>query len=267
MSAVTESNLKRAFADIIQGIERRELWLYLGWRDVKSHYNRSVIGPFWLTLSMGMMVAGLGVLYSQIFSIAVEDYLPNLAIGLIVWGLINGIVTGGCHIYNAAGPALRQLRMPLSIFVYQFVWGQLLTFAHNFIIYLIIIGVFGINPGWNVLLFIPAIVLVVLNGVLISFILGPLCARFRDIPMMVASVMQIVFFMTPIIWSAETLSRRHFILGANPFYHFIEIIRDPLLGGTGTLENWGACVAITVVLGIVAANFYARYRARIVYWS
>lgn len=259
--------MRSALADLRQGIARRELWIYLGWRDVKRHYNRSVLGPFWLTLSMGVMVLGLGLLYSQIMKVDVAHYLPNLAIGLISWGLISGVIVGACNIFSAAGGSLRQIHMPLSIHVYQFVWSQVLTFAHNFIIYFIIIAFFGINPGWSSLLFIPAVTLIIINGIFISLILGPLCARFRDIPMIVGSVMQLAFFMTPIIWSAKTLEGRGLVLAANPFYHFIEIVRDPLLGGTATITNWLACIGMTIALGIVGTAFFARYRARVVYWS
>ncbi len=267
MASARDGNLAKALADMGQSIKRRELWLYLGWRDVKSQYNRSIIGPFWLTLSMGVMVLGLGVLYSQILSIDVAVYLPKLAIGLIVWGLINGTVIGACRVFISAGSALRQLRLPVSVFVFQFVWGQLISFAHNFLIYIVVALVFAINPGWAVLLFVPAMIIVVLNGFFVSLVLGPLCARFRDVPMIVASVMQIVFFMTPIIWSADAMSHRSFLLTANPFYHLIEIIRDPLLGRPGTFENWMVSVGLTVALGAFATAFFARYRARIVYWS
>ena len=99
MATRAKSNTMRALDDIRGGFDQRELWLYLGWREIKSQYSRSIIGPLWLTLSMGMMVLGLGVLYSQILKIDVANYLPRLAIGLIVWGLINGIIIGACRIF------------------------------------------------------------------------------------------------------------------------------------------------------------------------
>lgn len=267
MSAQSHSRLARAWDDLRGGIDRRELWLFLGWRDVRSHYRRTVIGPLWLTLSMGMMVLGLGILYSEIFQVDVATYLPNLAVGLIGWGLINGLVVGACDVLTANGPALRQVRLPLSVHLYQFVWGQLLTFAHNFVIYIAIVFVFAIWPSWKTLLFFPAIGLVLLNGVFVSMILGPLCARYRDVPLIISSVMQIAFFMTPIIWSAERMPKRALLLDANPFYHFIEIVRDPLLGRAASLENWTVAILLTGIVGIVAVAFFARYRARVVYWS
>jgi ABC-2 type transport system permease protein/lipopolysaccharide transport system permease protein len=263
----SQPRLLAVLQDIRDGIAQRELWLFLGWRDVKKHYSRSVIGPFWLTLSMGFMVLGLGVLYSEIFGMDISEYLPMLAIGLILWGIINGLVTGSCTVFSRSGHAMRQIRLPFTVYVFQFVWEQTLTFLHNFLIYIAVALFFGINPGLNIVLFVPALALILLNGVFISMILGPFCARFRDVPMIVTSVMQIVFFMTPIIWSADRMPQRAWLLSANPFYHFIEIVRSPLLGRTGTLENWAVSIGITLVMACVALAFFARTRSRIAYWS
>lgn len=259
--------MRECLADFSKGLGLRELWLFLGWRDVRKHYQRSLLGPFWLTLSMGFMVLGLGVLYSQIFKQPIQDYLPFLAVGFITWGLISGLIVGSCDVYSSAASSVRQVRMPLSIYVYQFVWRQIITFGHNFIIYIAVALYFGLWPGLNGLMFLPAFVLITANGFFMAMILGPLCARFRDIPMIIQSVVQIVFFMTPILWDAKQVPERALFLHANPFYHFIEIIRDPLLGHAASLENWGVCLAITLAMGFVAFHFFARYRPRIAYWA
>ncbi|WP_244630963.1 ABC transporter permease [Aureimonas sp. ME7] len=253
--------------DFSEAIKLHELWLFLGWRDVKKHYSRSVLGPFWLTLSMGVMVAGLGVLYSQIFKQDVATYLPFLAIGFIMWGLIAGLINGACEIYSSAAASVRQIRMPLSVYILQFVWRQLLTFGHNFVIYILVAIIFDIWPGVTGLLFFPALAILLLNGVFAAMILGPLCARFRDIPLIVSSVVQVVFFMTPILWNATMLPDRAVFLTLNPFYHLIEILRDPLLGSPALLQNWLACIGMTIVMGLVAFTFFSRYRTRIAYWA
>ncbi|MBB3935470.1 ABC transporter permease [Aureimonas phyllosphaerae] len=259
--------LRAAGADFLAGLRMHELWLFLGWRDVQKHYSRSVLGPLWLTLSMGVMVAGLGVLYSQIFRQDISSYLPFLAIGFIMWGLISGLITGACDIYSSAAASVRQVRMPLSVYVFQFVWRQLLTFGHNFVIYILVAIIFGIWPGMTGLLFFPALLILILNGVFAGMILGPLCARFRDIPLIIASVVQVVFFMTPILWSSHMLPDRAVLLAINPFYHLIEILRDPLLGQPALLQNWLACIGLTILMGTIAVLFFARFRARIAYWA
>ncbi|MFC3218179.1 ABC transporter permease [Tianweitania populi] len=259
--------LATVWNDLREGFRLRELWLFLGWRDVRRHYQRSVLGPLWLTLSMGIMVAGLGILYSQIFKMDIREYLPFLAIGFIMWGFIGGTITASCNVFSNAAGSIRQIRLPLSVYVFQFVWSQLIAFGHNFVIYIIIAALFGINPGFQVLLAVPALILIALNGMFCAMILGPLCARFRDIPMIIASIIQVAFFMTPILWSATQIPERAVFVNINPFYHFIEIARDPLLGQTGSLLNWLVCIGITIVMGVLALAFFSRFRARIAYWA
>lgn len=260
-------NRERAVADIAGGLSRWELWVYLGWRDVRKHYRRSVIGPFWLTLSMGIMVLGIGVLYSQIFRMDLAVYLPYMAVGIILWGLISRLVNGACTVFTQAGSALRQVKVPLSVYIFEFVWSQLLTFAHNFVIYIIVAIVFAVPLGWSALLFLPALFMIILNGFFAAMILGPICARFRDVPMIVGSLMQLLFYMTPIVWHGEQLPKGLWLFMLNPLYHFIEIVRAPLMGRPIEPESWVICTVITVVTGIAAFMFFARYRARIVYWS
>lgn len=267
MAGSRTNRLAAAYEDIRDGLRMYELWLFLGWRDTKKHYSRSLLGPLWLTLSMGIMVGSLGFLYSTIFKMEISTYLPFLAVGFIMWGLIGNSITAACNIFSTAAPAIRQIKLPYSVYIFQFTWVQFVTFGHNFIIYVIVAVIFGIWPTLNTLLLIPALTLILLNSVFAAMILGPLCARFRDIPMIVASIIQVTFFLTPIIWSATQIRERAVFVGANPFYHFIEIARDPLLGGSGTLGNWLTCGGITVGMGIAAFLFFARFRARIAYWA
>ena len=99
--------------DFARGLGLRELWLYLGWRDVQKHYRRTMLGPFWLTLSMGVLVAGLGVLYSQIFSTPIREYLPYIAVGFIVWTLIGTSLNGALQrLHPGCRPRSGRYRCP-----------------------------------------------------------------------------------------------------------------------------------------------------------
>ena len=162
---------------------------------------------------------------------------------------------------------IRQVRLPLSVHVFQFMWKHVITFLHNITIFVLLACIFGIWPGVNGLLFFPAMMLLLLNGVWAALILGPISARFRDIPPIVASLTQICFFLTPVFWSPSALPDRALFLAFNPFYHFIQIARQPLLGETASALNWAVCTGITIVLGIVAVLFFSRFRSRIAYWA
>jgi len=242
------------------------LWTFLGWRDVAKNYSRSVLGPLWLTLSMGVTVASLGLLYSQIYKINVSEYLPFLAVGFILWNLIGGSITEACHVFSGSGHFIRQTNLPLTIYTMRLVCTQLIVFAHNFLIYIAVALIFRIWPGPIILLLLPALAIISLNCLFAGMILGPLCARFRDVPLIIASVVQVAFFLTPIIWRADLLPDRAYFVQYNPFYHLLEIARVPLLGGTIHTESWIVCLVMTAVHGLIAFSVFARVRSRIAYW-
>jgi ABC-2 type transport system permease protein len=257
---------ERALHDIRAGWNRRELWMTLGIQDIRQRYRRSKLGPFWITLSMAIMVLALGLLYSQIFGQDVQDYLPFLAAGFVIWGLIASLINDGCQCFIQADGMIRQLNAPLSIYAYRGLWSILIAFVHNIWVFLGVALWFGVDLNWN-LLWVPiALLALLINGMWMALFLGLLSTRFRDVPLIVGSIVQVLFFITPIIWKPEMLPGRALWLDANPFYHLVEIMRAPLLGQTPTLSNWLTVMAIAVVGWAVALFFYSAYRWRIAYW-
>ena len=255
-----------ALRDVVEGAGAFRLWGMLGWQDIRQRYRRSTLGPFWLTISMGALVGGLGVLYSGLFKMDVADYLPFVAAGLILWGLISGLITEGCAVFIDAEATIKQVNLPLSVHVYRVVWRNFIVFAHNIIIYVAAAVFFSIQPGWIGLLALPGLVLFCLNGVWMGLLLGLISARFRDVPQIVASVVQVTFFLTPIIWKPELLPDRAFMLDFNPFFHLMELVRAPSLGQAPGLSSWLATLGITLGGWLVTLLIYRRYRWRIAYW-
>ena len=264
---LNSNQLNKAVADLINGWQARELWITMGLHDTRQRYRRSFLGPFWITISMGVMVAAIGLLYGKIFKQNLAEYLPFLCCGYVSWGLISGLILDGTRSFIAAETMIRQITAPISIYVYRSVWTNLITFAHNIWIYVIVALWFGVNPGWAGLLLIPALVIVLINGMWVGLLIGLFGVRFRDVPMVVQSVVQVLFFVTPIIWRPEMLPGRAVLLNLNPFYHFVEIIRGPLLGRIPSPENWAAVVLVTLIGWGVAMLFYSAYRWRTAYWA
>jgi ABC-2 type transport system permease protein len=263
---VRRYRVRKAVADLVDGVEQRELWTTLGWHDIRQRYRRSFVGPFWLTLSMGLMIAGLAYLYSGLFGQNIERYLPYVATGMIVFNLISALATEGALVFIGSSQLILQLRAPLSIYVYQLVWRNLIIFAHNISIYLLVLLFVKVDLGWNFFLAFIGLFLVSLNGVWIGLILGTVSARFRDVPPIVASIMQIVFFLTPIFWLPSAVSNRAWFVHLNPFYYLVEVVRMPLLGTTPPLSMWLVVIGINCACAVVAIAFFSGYRQRIAYW-
>jgi lipopolysaccharide transport system permease protein len=258
--------IAKAWSDMIAGLAAWRLWVRLGWNDILQRYRRSILGPFWLTASMAIMIVALGILYAGLFNTPVEDFLPFLCVGLLVWNLISSFLVEGGTLFTGSESYIKQIRLPYSVYVYRSTWSKLVIFFHNFIIYFAVLLYFQIWPGTVALLAIPGLIVVVVNGALASFSIGIVSARFRDVPPLIGSVVQIVFFVTPIFWKPELLKGRDYVTDFNPFFHLVEIVRAPLLGSVPSAKSYFAVLLITLVNIVITGVFFSRFRSRISYW-
>jgi len=255
-----------ALNDLLGGLRRWYIWHRMGWQDMRLRYRRSVIGPFWLSISMGVMILALGVLYSGLFKIDIRTYIPFLAAGLVIWGLISVSLIEGCSVFIDAEGLIKNVPLPLSTYIYRVIWRNMLIFFHNFVVYIFTMMWFGINPGWSVLLLIPGIILFMLNATWMILFMGTLSARFRDVPPIITSLIQVLFFFTPVIWKPELAGDRAALVHFNPFSHLIDLMRGPMLGQAPGWESWAVCIAMAAVGWTVSLRLYARLRWRITYW-
>ena len=259
-------SLTAAWLDLKQGLKKRVMWQALGLQDIKQRYRRSVLGPFWFTLSTAVMVGVLGFLYAELFHQSVADYLPYVAIGLVVWLFFSSLMNEACYVFIEGERLIKQTRLPLTLYVSRMVWRNCLIFFHNAVIILLLCW-FLPNPLSWALLTIPfAVAVLAMNGVWMGVVLGVLCTRFRDLPPIVASIVQVGFFVTPIMWKAEILTNRAYFVQANPFYHYIHLIREPLLTGHVPLQSWFLVGSFTVLGYLVALFVLTNYRHRVAFW-
>jgi lipopolysaccharide transport system permease protein len=256
----------RAWKDVTDGFGRWRLWGRLGWNDILQRYRRSILGPFWLTASTATMVVALGVLYAELFNQAIDDFLPFFCVGLLLWTLIASYLTESGVLFTGSESYIKQISLPYSVYVYRSSWAKLIIFAHNFVIYIGVLIYFRIWPGAVALLAIPGLAIVVLNGTVASLTIGIVSARFRDIPQVIASVVQILFFLTPIFWKPSSLKGHAYVVDMNPFYHLLEVVRAPMLGNWPTLTNYVGALLITVINVAIASALFSRFRSRIAYW-
>ncbi len=256
-----------AVKDVHDGLGLWRLGLTLGWFDIRLRYRGSMLGPFWLTLSTGVMVAALGVLYSQLFKMELHDYLPFLALSLVLWGFLNTLVTDACGCFQSAEGMIRSQRMPFTLYAIRVVIRNLLVLAHNIVVILLVYAAFDAWPGFAALAAVPGTLLWVVDGLAICFLLGTVCARFRDIPPIVGSLMQIAFFISPIIWKPELLHGQQAAwLPFNPIFTLLEIVRGPLLGYLPDWQVWASALGYSALLCGAAWMLFARVRSRLAFW-
>jgi lipopolysaccharide transport system permease protein len=266
-SNVTGTARRRlALQDFREGLGLWRLVLTLGWLDIKLKYRGSVIGPFWLTLSTAVMVGALGFLYAHLFKMVLREYLPYLALSIILWNFLSAIVSEACTSFLQAESMIRSVRMPFSVHAARVVVRNVLTLFHNLVVIVAVYAIFAVIPGSSALFAIPAFGLWIIDGFAACLLLGAFCARFRDVPPVVASVMQIAFFVSPIIWKPELLGDGAKWLAFNPFFTMLEIVRGPLLGYVPGASIWASAFGFSLALCTAAWMLFSRVRGRLAFW-
>jgi lipopolysaccharide transport system permease protein len=256
-----------AMSDLIEGMHLWRLAWALGWLDIRLRYRGSMLGPFWLTISTGVMVAALGVLYSTLFKIELRDYLPFLALSQVLWGFLAALVSEACTVFTDAEGVIRSVRMPFFVFSMRGLIRNAIVLGHNILVIVVVFAVFQIWPHVNSLLALPGLLLWAVDALALTLLLGGFCARFRDIQPIVNSVMQIAFFMTPVIWKPDQLTAVGVqSLVFNPFFDLLEIVRGPILGSGVAGTTWIGAGVYSVVLCAISWAFFVRARGRIAFW-
>lgn len=253
-------------SDLWVGLGSRQVWGTLGWHDIRQRYRRSVLGPFWFTLSTAIMVVVLGFLYAELLQQEIHDYLPYLAVGLVVWQYIGASINEGSNSFIDSAYLIKQIRLPLTVHVCRIAWRNFVILLHSLPVVVIMLISFGRWPGVESLLIPFALLVLLLHGIWLGVVLGILCARFRDIPPIVTNLVQVAFFFTPVMWSPEILKDRAWVADFNPLYHLIEIIRAPILGKSINSESWIWSIGFLIIGFIFAQLLMYRFRNRIPYW-
>jgi lipopolysaccharide transport system permease protein len=260
------TRLQRAAQDLVDGTRAYPIWGRLAWQDIRQRYRRSLLGPFWITISAAAMIGGIGLVYSQLLHQEPDQYVPFLAVGLLVWLLLAALINDGCLAFIGAEQFIKQVKLPLTVHVWRLVWRNVIIFAHNAVILVPVFVYYHRGLGTAALSSLAGLMLVVVDGFLLGVLLGLVCARFRDVPPIVSNLVQLGFFLTPVMYQTQALGPQGWIAQVNPLFHLLQIVRAPLLGLDVPLQSWIWALAASLLAAAVALGMFSRYRARIAYW-
>ncbi|HUD00763.1 MAG TPA: ABC transporter permease, partial [Rhabdochlamydiaceae bacterium] len=238
--------LNLALQDFKKALLQRRVWLHLGWVEVKQRYRRSVIGPWWISLSMLLFILMMGVVFSRLFHQTLDEYIPFFTAGFLFWTFISSSVIEGVEIFRSNSGFIKQINLPFSLYVFKHLVRQTIVLMHNSVVYILVCAFFKFNPGSVALLGIPGFILLALNVYWICFLLAMICTRYRDMAPLVNTCVQIAFFITPISWMPKLLDQNPRILKYNPLVYLLDVVRAPLLGTAPANESWIVCTLMAI---------------------
>jgi ABC-type polysaccharide/polyol phosphate export permease len=258
--------LTDAIDDLTAGARMWSIWGKLGWRDYQHQTSRTIFGPLWSVMGLAITVGVLGYVYGALLSYDPRHGYPFIAAGLIAWFFIAGGIGGGPSVFINAAGLLKERPLPISFSVYQYTLRLFIDFCMRFAVFALVALFALFFPGHNLVFLLPGILLYFLNGLWVTLSFGILGARYRDISQIIGPLMLIAFLATPILWPQDMLHSNDLVAKLNPFTHFVDIIREPLLGNAPSGLSFAIVVAITVVGWAAALVLFALKKDQIVFW-
>lgn len=203
----------------------------LAWSDMRHRYVRSLLGPFWMSLQMAIVVAVLGSVIGQMSNTDVLSRLPMLALSMTAWTFLNSVVLDATTALQNSASLIRDRALPPVIFLLQCTFRQALFALHNACVPLLLWLVLSPHELSHALAALPGLLLFVTCTFALSLVLGAMATRYRDLKPIIESTLMLAFLASPVIWSSDMINHRSTVMRLNPLTHLFAVWREPLVGG------------------------------------
>jgi lipopolysaccharide transport system permease protein len=235
--------------------------------DIRSKYRRTFLGPWWITATNGFTALIMGLVAGRFLGADMKTYLPHFMVSMTIWNFISSCLGESCYTMITAGGMIKAVDMPLLIHIMRMVHRNLIIFLHNVAI-IPIIWLFNPWPvGIESLLSIFGMMIIYVFVVSASLIVSMICVRYRDVPPVMSSLLQLLFFVSPIIWVPSQIKGGGLAVALNPIAYLLAVTRDPIMSVPLHPASWIGATLIAAALTAAMAYIYTRYRTRVVYWA
>jgi homopolymeric O-antigen transport system permease protein len=240
---------------------------FWAWLDTVCQYRRSRIGPFWETVNVLVTIGGLTLVSSAIFGGNIVTHIGYIGAGVIIWSAINAMIMEGSQTFVRYRMLITTTNIDVEVYAAQTVLRIFITFAHHLVIYFLGLVLRIVPLSWTSLLSLVGIALIFANGFWVVTVLAFICARFRDVQLIVRNLLQLAFFVTPVFWDYHQVSASHrYLIDFNVLFHFLQIVREPLLGNVPSAQSYLVVIAVTGVGAALACHLRRRMRPELAFF-
>jgi lipopolysaccharide transport system permease protein len=234
---------------------------------LRRRYARSRLGQFWITLSTGASIAAMGAVWTLLWKQPAAEIFPYIALSLVFWNFLSGVVNEGASVFVSHAHTLANQGTAVSTYVYALLYRAVLVLAHDALIIVVVLALYPGGINTHALLFLPAFALTLVSGFCVAYLAGMLCTRYRDMILLTATTIQLLFYITPVLWKRDFLPAQFgWIAHYNPFALYLGLLRDPLLGHAVAGRAWAGALALTAALLLATLYVAGRVRRRLIYW-
>jgi lipopolysaccharide transport system permease protein len=255
-------------ANLRQLIRYRGLIQSLVARELKARYRGSVLGFLWSFINPLLLL----VIYNFVFTTilpnqmeGVQPYALFLFSGLLPWTWFSAALTEAAGSLIAGGNLIKKVLFPAEILPLVNVLANMVHFFLGLPILVIFLVAYRHPPdAWDLVWFPVAVLVQLVFTAALSLVLSALAVHFRDVRDILANLLTLWFFATPIIypWNMPGLERFHLLFDLNPFTH-LAVAYQEILFYEGPIGHWRWLLALgaaSIVLFMGAYWFFDRVR-------
>ncbi|MCX6754452.1 MAG: ABC transporter permease [Candidatus Nomurabacteria bacterium] len=260
-----------SLSDLKEVWEYRELLYFFTWRDLKVRYKQTAIGALWAIFQPFMTMVVFSVFFGGLLQIP-SDGVPYpifVYTGLLFWQFFSSALSDTSNVLITNQAIITKVYFPRLLLPLSSVATKFMDFAIAAVILVGMMIYYGYTPHITGLLIIPLLLLITfMASVGFGLILASINVKYRDVRYALPFFIQILMFVTPVIYPASIAGKYSWILALNPMMGVIQSARAALLGTT--VLNWtliGISLAATTILmifGIYTFKKTERYFADII---
>ncbi len=260
-----------SFSDLKEVWDYRELLYFFTWRDLKVRYKQTAIGALWAIFQPFITMVVFTVFFGQVLKVP-SDGVPYpifVYTGLLFWQFFSSALSDTSNVLIVNQAIITKVYFPRLILPFSSVATKFIDFAIASVILVGMMFYYSYTPNLVGLLIIPLLLLITfMASVGLGLFLASINVKYRDVRYVLPFFIQILMFVTPVIYPAGVLGKYSWILALNPMMGVIQSARAALLGTT--VLNWtlvGISLVATFILmliGIYTFKKTERYFADII---
>jgi len=260
-----------SWADFKEFWSNQELLFFFTWRDLKIRYKQTVLGVLWALFQPFITMVIFSIFFGKFGKIPSDNipYPVFVFAGLLLWQLFSAtLLQAGNSLVNQQN-LLTKVYFPRLILPLSSLFSNLVDF---FIASLILIGLmvyYNFVPNLSGLIIVPLLVLITcIFAVGLGLFLASLNVKYRDIKYILPFFVQILMFLTPVIYPPSILGNFSWLLATNPMTGVIKAMRAALFGGQPI--NWfllflSALVSVVIfIFGLIYFKKTEKYFADLI---
>ena len=213
------------FSPLNQIVVERRIWSHLGWRDLKSRYVRTIIGPWWSAANLITVVFGMSLAVGLLSNTRTLSEAPRIALVLALWTLISSNLVEAVDLFEGEKGLLLNMEIAEVSLIARMVWRNTLIFAHNIAVIILVFLIAGQDLNTRLLILLPIAFVISAGTLFPAYAFARSIFFLRDLKTILPSVIQLVFFLTPILWIPPSSGPMAVIFAINPAGWVIEFAR------------------------------------------